>query len=547
MLRAIHLENFKAFGTRTTVPLAPITLIFGQNSAGKSSILQALNLLKQTRESRDVDALLLPRTESGFVDLGSFKELVFDHDLQRTLSLRLDVLPDRGAKRRVLRAPQFFPSAATIGLELSFSRKSLEKEISLEKVSVFGGPEVGLIADFEKTQVTKEILRMAALPFRSERRRPNSSLKAAKCVAISENPQLWRQAFEFSQKERERLVSMLTAMKQALQAAPSPDLQRSLFAEDAEATEAKGRAFVRLEEALALLSSNFTLEQYLAWMRQDQLGTVIVLDGFIPVGRTDESTFFEQFFYRAFDQPHLGRREWLFDIGALAIYAGRATENALARLFPLGPFRKPPERWYIFTGTSPQDVGYQGNLLPDLLYRQPEVRENTNEWLARLDIGYQIHTRPVGEDVSDLFEVRLQDRKRSTPVEVGLSDVGFGLSQLLPFVVQSLAASEQIITIEQPEVHIHPRLQADLGDLLAACIKEPRWNQFIIETHSEHLALRIQKLVRKGDLTPEDVSVVFVSRGSNGATVSSLRLDEEGDFMDDFPGGFFPERLRELR
>lgn len=382
---------------------------------------------------------------------------------------------------------------------------------------------------------------LAAMPFRSERRRSASSLRAAKCVSISDNPRLWTRAFEFSKKEQERLSSMLSKMKQAINDQPS------LFADEAEFVEARGRAQVRIQEAQALLSSDFTLEQYVAWMRQDQLGTVIVLDGFIPVGRADESSVFEQFFYRVFDQPSFGRKEWLFDIGALAMYGGRATENALARLFPLGPFRKPPERWYIFTGTSPQDVGYQGNLLPDLLYRHPEVRENTNEWLARLDIGYQIHTRPIGEDVSDLFEVRLQDSKRNTPVEVGLSDVGFGLSQLLPFIVQSLAASEQIITIEQPEVHIHPRLQADLGDLLAACIKEPRWNQFIIETHSEHLALRIQKLVRKGTLTPDDVSVVYVSRGTNGATVSPLRLDEEGDFIDDFPGGFFPERLRELR
>src|SRR3954453_16469275 len=94
MLRSLRLDNFKAFGQRTTLPLAPITLIFGQNSAGKSSILQALNLLKQTRESRDVEALLLPRTESGFADLGSFQEMLFDHELKRTLTIRLDVVLD---------------------------------------------------------------------------------------------------------------------------------------------------------------------------------------------------------------------------------------------------------------------------------------------------------------------------------------------------------------------------------------------------------------------------------------------------------------------
>ncbi len=76
MLKAIELENFKAFGERCRIELAPITLISGENSAGKSSILQALNLLKQTRESRDHGALLMPRTEGGIVELGGFQELL---------------------------------------------------------------------------------------------------------------------------------------------------------------------------------------------------------------------------------------------------------------------------------------------------------------------------------------------------------------------------------------------------------------------------------------------------------------------------------------
>jgi predicted ATPase len=79
MLKAIELENFKAFGERNRIDLAPITLIFGENSAGKSSILQAMSLLKQTRQSRESGALLLPRTEGGIVDLGGFQELLFDH------------------------------------------------------------------------------------------------------------------------------------------------------------------------------------------------------------------------------------------------------------------------------------------------------------------------------------------------------------------------------------------------------------------------------------------------------------------------------------
>ena len=64
--------------------------------------------------------------------------------------------------------------------------------------------------------------------------------------------------------------------------------------------------------------------------------------------------------------------------------AGRALEQTLEALFPMGPFRRPPERWYIFTGTSPQDVGYRGDLLPDLLLRRPELVKEANQWLYQL-------------------------------------------------------------------------------------------------------------------------------------------------------------------
>ena len=78
MFKSIEIDNFKSFGSKTKVELAPITLILGQNSAGKSSLLHALTLLKQTREGRDVGAPLLPRAEDGIIDLGSFHELLFE-------------------------------------------------------------------------------------------------------------------------------------------------------------------------------------------------------------------------------------------------------------------------------------------------------------------------------------------------------------------------------------------------------------------------------------------------------------------------------------
>ncbi len=546
MLRSIQLENFKAFGQRTIIPLAPITLIFGQNSAGKSSILQSLNLLKQTRESRDVEALLLPRTENGFVDLGSFQELLFDHDLGRTLSIRIDMPLGNAIKESPI-VPRFLRKSSSIGLEVSFSRKTVQDEITLEGFKLCGEDSSSFIAQFEKCDIPRDFRRYGPMSYRSERRRGTGILRAAKCVRVRDEPDFWRYPYEWMTQERPMLIGKLKEARNNI-AHDAPTPVRGLFDDDDETGASKATFLRKLEETIEFVSSEFSYGEFVEWMIREQAGTVVALDGFIPVlsAPADDVPGLDTILNRSLNRP-ASRRDWTPDLGFASVFAGRILEQSLGSLFPLGPFRKPPSRWYIFTGTTPQDVGYEGHLLPDLLFRQPDLLAHTNKWLDRLDIGYEIKIRSLGDAAKDLFEFRLHDKRRTPPVEVGLSDVGFGISQILPLVVQSLAATDQVISVEQPEVHIHPRLQADLGDLLIEAIQEPRRNQFIIETHSEHLALRLQRRVREGKISPTDISVVYIGRGSNGATVQPLRLDSEGDFMDDFPGGFFPERLRELR
>jgi hypothetical protein len=303
-----------------------------------------------------------------------------------------------------------------------------------------------------------------------------------------------------------------------------------------------------LWETVEYYSKPFTREGFTNRMRSAWIGSIIGMDGFLPlVGRLGARHPLPELDLL---DPRMWPRQPLSlptnDVVGAAVVAGRLLEETLESLFPLGPFRRPPERWYIFTGTSPQDVGYKGDHLPDLLFRSPDLVDHVNHWLKRLEIGYGLKVKSIGDGDSDLFEVRLVDARRSTQVEVGLSDVGFGISQILPFLVQALASTDKLISIEQPEVHIHPRLQADLGELLAECIGETFSHQFLIETHSEHLVLRLQKLIRDKRLQPSDVSIVFVERGRGGSRAKRLHLDDRGEFVDEWPGGFFPERLREL-
>lgn len=135
------------------------------------------------------------------------------------------------------------------------------------------------------------------------------------------------------------------------------------------------------------------------------------------------------------------------------------------------------------------------------------------------------------------------------------SNMGIGFSQMMPLVASAFGSENSLIAIEQPELHVHPALQTELADLFIQSAKE-RGNRFLIETHSEHLILRVMRRIRettrnslpegKHPIKPEDVAILYVQPGENGSTVQELRIDEQGRFLDNWPQGFFEERLDEM-
>ena len=145
-------------------------------------------------------------------------------------------------------------------------------------------------------------------------------------------------------------------------------------------------------------------------------------------------------------------------------------------------------------------------------------------------------------------------------VELTMRDVGVGLSQLLPILVESLRDHEfwvpglHLVAIEQPELHLHPALQVRLADLFIAASQTER-RQYLIETHSEHLMLRCLRRIREtaNGILPEglpsvevdDVAVHFVESTKEGPRMKRIEIDEEGDFIDEWPGGFFEESFHE--
>ena len=179
-------------------------------------------------------------------------------------------------------------------------------------------------------------------------------------------------------------------------------------------------------------------------------------------------------------------------------------EQELKNVVYLGPLREYPQRTYIWSGAAPSTVGTRGeNAVAALLAAQTENRPidaKIAEWLKKMGLIHSFKLEPIAFGRRD-YEVRI--RKTPNSAEVLITDVGFGVSQLLPVLVLCYYVPEgSIIILEQPEIHLHPSVQSDLADLLIDVVKD-RKVQIIFESHSEHLLRRLQRRIAEEKISPD--------------------------------------------
>lgn len=196
---------------------------------------------------------------------------------------------------------------------------------------------------------------------------------------------------------------------------------------------------------------------------------------------------------------------------------------------------------------KPRDVGIFGELtIPVLAHIQhddeySEAMEKIHYWLKRFGL-----TKSVARIVEGVKKpgYSLEVTNMMTQVHSNIVDIGFGLNQLFPVIVQCFfAPKESLIVIEQPEAHLHPRAQADLADFLIDVVNYG--NGVIVETHSEHLLLRLQTRLAERKITPKKVNIYYFEQSKEGTKISNIKIDEQGYFVEPIPEGFFEEGFRE--
>ncbi len=221
-------------------------------------------------------------------------------------------------------------------------------------------------------------------------------------------------------------------------------------------------------------------------------------------------------------------------------------EEAIA----VAPIRTKPNRTY---DEFAEDYSPEGDHIPSVLARimseEPTSQAGRRVRNALLQFGEksglfrQVEVRRLGKGPADPFQVHVG----VGGPKVNLVDVGYGVSQVLPLVVQSvLRDKKSLLLIQQPEVHLHPRAQAALGTFYAELAAVGQ-NTFVIETHSDYLVDRVRQEVACGTLKPEQVQILFFDRPKMETTVHALELDELGNIVnapDSYRQFFLEEELR---
>lgn len=562
-LRGFGVRNFKAFRDRQQIPIRPITLLFGKNNCGKSAMLRALAYAGQLTEeySEDNTEATAEGLAPTVTDATSWPR--FLHDPERT-------------------AMSFF-------FQLGSTLPWLANRLVTSLPSVTHELEVGLTQQkMDEPPWDSALLRTVQV-----RKWVDSELLLSGDDINLSGPTIQRlldHATQVASADSSVLVPR-ELLEVLVKAILKPAADQGAFPPDT-------ANYQLVLERLRGPAQGLWTDELSA--HDDAWGALAETLGRRPPARECEAL------YRALQHVASNLESLWGDLsGALG--------DLRYRMSYLGPLRTIPNsvQWSSAVGEG-TGAKYWERVAADA-----EVRSRMNEWLARckgdrVSVHVELHGAAIGLAESDLDstvkrmlplakralsarrrEVR-EDRSVTMPMLSGMTpgdlarmwaeqllrasseaqsarvlieaegvkrllqpvEVGLGWAQFIPVLAAAEGSTGQINLVEQPELHLHPALQAEAGDMFISSALGPGQNTWVIETHSEHLLLRIMRRIRettRGKLpegvppiTPRDVSVCFVERDGGASAVHEIPLDENGIITRPWPGGFFEEGFREV-
>lgn len=574
----LHLKNFKSFfgplgSNEIEIKLAPkITLLFGKNSAGKSSLLQAIKLIQQSYDN-DGDLVLNPtKSYPGGLYFPSYKDLVSKKETMRSISLGLTANeidnrakvpnPNNVGKKEDSKTiiKKFSASNNKINCaEVDFYSFSDDKE---KFISIKNNPFYfkDLIGDYVKSEILyfenkyqwKELFKYTymykkkLIPYLdrcidfANKWEKLMSVKNKSEKVENEIDKIFQQSIrlgEFSPihfrfnsnkriKEYKKYLSNMTNDFNNFIKYISNDVKKNkkfLFKNNqtfsaGEIGEILASRNKDLEEhdrkkLLESSASNATLADFLCH-------TVSMLCG---AKYPNSSTFNPN--------NHPSELQKTLDPRKMISFCNEIVSSAIKSIRIFHGQKALPTEYENISAYEENFVGYNYEFLHKVIESN---KKEINKWLKHFGYDFKIETESGGPTSVTLIQHKKENFK------INYKHGGLGAENVLPVIAQSVSANNKILVFEEPERRAHPHLQVKLADLFVECSKK---NQFIIETHSENLLLGILKNIRDGKISYKDVQVSYIYIDKGQSKIDELNLNEKGNFESNWRDGFFTERL----
>lgn len=511
MIEQINLKHYKAFDD-VTIPIRPLTILLGANSVGKSTITQMLMLLHQTAEERGSSYASALKIYGQYVNIGAFENLFKQKDTEKPFCLNLVFKSSslgkeiRGLKSKFVEdfkdLCRYFPLKNLWVLQ----DESVDNK---KNFSAFVSKFFDLInkkgADQFKPHIEYLLQQKLGIPKKEVRQVTHNNIMNTYGMLdyLEKNTEddIFKLSYDISlNKDKTKLyIDKVTFYigegKQLI----------SLF---------KNKQMLNIESDIVTIKS----EDY-AIISQSFVNNKTIFDCITEeIDNTDSTTAL------SFALCKLLRRIMNQVTECLSEY----------KINYVSPLRAHPKRYYMLDKakmTISLDT-LDGDAITEVLKENTEVKNNVNNWLSKF--GFEVNVEEFKEVVHHLNVTQ-------NNLNLDITDVGFGISQVLPIIIQGFLSMENSITIiEQPEIHLHPIMQADLGDLFIDIVTSSK-KKLLIETHSEYLLKRIRRRISEGKISSDMVSICLfhAKTEEKEAWVETLDIGEKGNFKwpEEFYGG----------
>jgi len=497
-MEAIRIINLKSIVDSGTIRIRPLTILVGENSSGKSSIIRSFPLLKQSAESKTLGTVLW---SGKYVDYGSFNESVNTaHDNSNwpnevSFAFQLKVARDGGRSRSLMEGTDIHVNVRVSGDEYAKS------SYTLLGFKIYDN-EIMMKCSSDQRIIS---LHINGVDFTRQTHEFYRTFKTYSLI-----PYVFSGGKIASGTEAIR-ANLMRELKELMHGRTS-DLKISKVARSLRFTDDDQLRRTLTNKAIM---GDVAVRKTMAWL--------------------NDHPSFEQI-----------KNEIIFcDLEGVLDQVGDMIRAYLMNVRYVTPLRAAADRYYRIQNTSIDELDPNGSNLAMFLHaKRKEEIERLNEWLLE-EVGFSLQIVPQHGHAS--IHICEKSGERSN-----IADTGFGYSQILPILVQiwQLTARNHrhlgyrtpiTIVVEQPELHLHPKMQSRVGDALCKAIEIAGRNgvdiRIVIETHSRELIHAVGRCVEGKVLNKDDVAIYLVDKNKI-PNVSESKFDD-GGFLQDWPYGFF--------